>query len=139
MGKGAGGRVLGFGLSVANDRLFVRTTESNRNEGESIPAVAYLPPFAAIIAHEQRISRSTRRRIGAGLAGACATSFSICTRCTRRSTCTNRNVTERARRCGQPWRRGLAPGSRPKISDTDLRRLREHDPWELLQQTLREV
>jgi energy-coupling factor transporter ATP-binding protein EcfA2 len=36
-------------------------------------------------------------------------------------------------------KRDEARGTKPKISDADLRELRSSDPWELLQQTMREV
>jgi hypothetical protein len=90
--------------------------------GDRIPAVAYLPPFAGITAHEERISGAIRRRrIGEGLAGAVLRNLLLDMQ--------QANAAERVR----------LRADRPKISDADLRRLREDDPWELLQQTLREV
>lgn len=123
-------RVLGFGLSLANDRLFVKTTESNLTEGEKIPVIAYLPPFAGITAHEERISGAIRRRrIGEGLAGAVLRNLLLDMQ--------KANTSARARLREAARLRTNRPGA--KISDPDLRRLRDEDPWELLQQTLREV
>lgn len=39
-------RHLEFGMSLANDRLFVKPTRSNLDADDRIPRVAYLPPFA---------------------------------------------------------------------------------------------
>lgn len=125
-------RILGFGMSLANDRLFVRTTESNIAEGDAIPTVAYLPPFAGITAHEERISGAIRRRrIGEGLAGAVLRNLLLDMQ--------QANAAERGRLRAAAEARNPGSGSRAKLSDADLRRLREVDPWELLQQTLREV
>lgn len=66
----AEGKRLEFGLALANDRMFVKTTDSNLSKGESIPRVAYLPPFAGITDKEARLPLAIRRRkIGEGLAG----------------------------------------------------------------------
>ena len=68
---GIGLKNLTFGLSLANDRLFIRVDASNLAAGDVIPRIAFLPPFAGISAHEQRVSGAVRRRrIGEGLAGA---------------------------------------------------------------------
>lgn len=61
---------LEFGLSLANDRLFVKPLGSNLQSGEDIPVVAYLPPFSGIKDHESPLTRPERKRlIGQGLAG----------------------------------------------------------------------
>src|SRR3954469_20907507 len=39
-----GTRHLEFGLALSNDRLFVKTTDSNLAAGDRIPRLAYLPP-----------------------------------------------------------------------------------------------
>jgi predicted ATPase len=115
-------RELEFGLSLANDRLFVKTTASNLKADEPMPTVAYLPPFAGISAHEERTRGAIRRRrIGEGLAGAVL-----------------RNLLLDMHQENSIERRRLR-GDKSKISDPDLRRLRETDPWELLSGTLREV
>jgi predicted ATPase len=113
-------RRLEFGLALSNDRLFVKTTDSNLAIGEPIPRFAYLPPFAGITARETRQTGAIRRRrIGEGLAGAVLRNILL--------DMEDRNTTERRR----------LRGDRSKISDADLANLRNTDPWELLQQNLR--
>ena len=113
---------LEFGLSLANDRLFVKATDSNLAAADTIPTVAYLPPFAGITAHETRLPGAIRRRrIGEGLAGAVLRNLLL--------DLFNANTRQRAE----------LRANRSKIRDADLRDLRETDPWELLQATLRET
>ena len=111
---------LEFGLALANDRLFIKTTDSSLSIVDQIPRVAYLPPFAAITDHEARIPRAIRRRrIGEGLAGSVLRNTLL--------DLYQKNLEKRAE-----FRDGKA-----KIRDADLKSLRQSDPWELLQQTLR--
>lgn len=111
---------LEFGLALANDRLFVKNTHSNLDAQDKIPRIAYLPPFAGITDREARVPGAIRRRrIGEGLAGAILRNLLL--------DLSSANASER-----QELREG-----RSKISDKDLRRLRETDPWERLQQVLR--
>ena len=118
--QGTDARHLEFGLSLANDRLFVKPTSSNLEPGDRIPRLAYLPPFAGMTDREARTTGAIRRRrIGEGLAGAVLRNILLDMQ--------ERNVTERAR----------LRGDRTKIADSDLARLRDSDPWELLQQNLR--
>jgi predicted ATPase len=113
-------RHLEFGLSLANDRLFVKPTSSNLVAGDAIPRLAYLPPFAGMTDREARTTGAIRRRrIGEGLAGAVLRNILLDLQ--------ERNAAERAR----------LRGDRTKIADSDLARLRATDPWELLQQNLR--
>lgn len=115
-------RSLEFGLSLANDRLFVKPTASNLAEDDAVPRIAYLPPFAGITAREMRLPGAIRRRrIGEGLAGAVLRNLLL--------DMFEANQAERAR---------LREG-KTKIGDADLKRLRASDPWELLQGTLRET
>lgn len=118
----SGDRQLEFGLALANDRLFIKTTHSNLTPDDHIPRVAYLPPFAGITDREARLTGAMRRRrVGEGLAGAVLRNLLLDMHQT--------NLEERAR----------LQGGRTKIRDIDLRRLRASDPWELLQSTLRET
>lgn len=113
-------KTLGFALALANDRLFIKVADSNLSPGELTPVCAYLPPFAGILARETRVGGAIRRRrIGEGLAGAVLRNLLLDM---------HQKNTER---------RSQLKGDRRKISDADLRRLRDTDPWELLQQTLR--
>jgi predicted ATPase len=113
-------RHLEFGLSLANDRLFVKPTSSDLKAGDRIPRLAYLPPFAGMTDREARTTGAIRRRkIGEGLAGAVLRNILLDMQ--------ERNLAERAR----------LRANRSKISDSDLATLRTTDPWELLQQNLR--
>jgi predicted ATPase len=113
-------RHLEFALALSNDRLFVKATSSNLQQGEEIPRFAYLPPFAGMTDREERLTGAIRRRrVGEGLAGAVL-----------------RNIILDMQQRNAAKRRDLR-GSRSKISDPDLKALRETDPWELLQQNLR--
>jgi hypothetical protein len=111
---------LEFGLALANDRLFAKTTQSNLREGDHIPRIAYLPPFAGITDREGRVPVAVRRRrIGEGLAGAVL-----------------RNLLLDFSTANAEKRRQMRVG-KTKISGADLRELRATDPWERLQQALR--
>ena len=113
-------KTLEFGLALANDRLFIKVTGSNLDNSDRLPILAYLPPFAGITDHEMRLPQAIRRRrIGEGLAGAVL-----------------RNLLLDMEEANSAARLELR-GSRSKISDADLRRLRASDPWEVLQDTLR--
>jgi predicted ATPase len=113
-------RHLEFGLSLANDRLFVKPTSSDLDGDDKIPRLAYLPPFAGMTDREARTTGAIRRRrIGEGLAGAVLRNILLDMQ--------ERNASERAR----------LRGDRSKISDADLARLRATNPYELLQQNLR--
>jgi predicted ATPase len=119
---GAEERHLEFGLSLANDRLFVKPTKSNLVADDRVPRLAYLPPFAGMTDREARTTGAIRRRrIGEGLAGAVLRNILL--------DLWERNAAERER----------LRGDRSKISDSDLAALRASDPWEILQQNLRET
>lgn len=121
---------LEFGLSLANDRLFIKTTSSTLKlddlqdlNGEPlngiVPKIAYLPPFAGITDREPRHSVAMRNRLlGQGLSGAVIRNvlFDLADQ--------NKKI------------RATLRGHKPKISSKDLANLREHDPWELLQKAL---
>lgn len=116
--KNANGSVrhLEIRLALANDRLFIKPTSSNLSLGEQVPRVAFVPPFAGISAKEQKMSVAQRRAmVGSGLVGAII-----------------RNIlldleTENLRK------RQELKGERKKIKNSDLKTLRESDPWEILQ------
>lgn len=113
---------LEFGLALANDRLFVKSTGSNLVEADLIPQIAYLPPFAGITDREARLPLAIRRRrIGEGLAGGVLRNVLLDLH--------QQNLSRRAE----------LRGERPKIRDRDLEELRRTDPWELLQQALRDT
>ncbi len=115
-----GDRHLEFALALSNDRLFLRVNDSDLQEGDPIPRVAYLPPFAGITDREERLPGAIRRRrIGEGLAGAILRNLLL-------------DMQEENSR-----RRRELRGARTKLTERDLRDLRATDPWELLQQALR--
>jgi energy-coupling factor transporter ATP-binding protein EcfA2 len=124
---------LEFGLSLANDRLFIKTTSSDLLLGEvqaddgtpipgAVPKVAYLPPFAGITDKESRNSVAVRNRlIGQGLSGGVIRNVLY--------DMWQRNRSERLR----------LRGAKSKISNADLTNLRKTDPWELLLKALAEL
>ena len=113
-------RHLEVGMSLANDRLFVKTTQSTVEIGDHVPVVAYLPPFAGITDREAPLSEAWRRRlIGEGLAGAVL-----------------RNLLLQLFEDNQKRRAALKDG-KSKISTKDLKELRQNDSWELLTSALR--
>ena len=61
-------KTLGISLALANDRLFIKATQSNLVENDNIPRIAYLPSFAGITSREQFMSPVDRRgMVGRGL------------------------------------------------------------------------
>jgi energy-coupling factor transporter ATP-binding protein EcfA2 len=109
-------------LALANDRLFLRASSTNLAEGDILPLIAYLPPFAGISSRENYMSGAERRAmIGRGLAGGVI-----------------RNILHDLHRDNELKRAKLKEG-RTKIKTSDLEKLRSEDPWEVLQNTLSEV
>src|SRR5690606_35515286 len=97
-------------------------TSTNVGGEESVPRIAYLPPFAGISSRESRVPLAVRRRrVGEGLAGAVL-----------------RNSLLDLFLQNEEKRRKLREG-KSKISDSDLKQLRQSDPWELVQSALRVV
>lgn len=115
-------KFLTISLALANDRLFVKTNDSNLNIDDKIPTVAYLPPFAGILDKEiWHYTAQRKKLIGQGLAGSVL-----------RNTIIDMYITS------QNKRKNLK-GDRSKIKSSDLAELRAKDPYELLNGTLREV
>lgn len=112
-------RNLKFGLSLANDRLFIKTMQSTVPDGEDIPRIAYVPPFAGIVDREQRHTKAIRRKlIGQGLSGAVIRNILL-------------DLLEANHR-----KRADLRGTRTKIPNSALKILRESDSWEILQTIL---
>jgi hypothetical protein len=106
-------------LALTNDRLFIKAADSNLNASDALPTVAYLPPFAGIAPRENKMSGAERRgMIGRGLAGGII-----------------RNLLLDMHEANVAARNALKQG-RSKIKSSDLKRLREDDPWEILQATM---
>lgn len=110
---------LKIALALANDRLFVKPVDSNLAEGDVLPTVAYLPPFAGIVSRENKMSAADRRTmIGRGLGGGII-----------------RNLILDMQIANETKRAALKEG-RLKIKNSDLATLRREDPWEILQATM---
>ena len=63
-------RMLEIGLSVVNDRLFIRVTDSNLCNQDHLLTVVYLPTFAGILPKENKATIAERRAfLGRGMAG----------------------------------------------------------------------
>ena len=108
-----------FGLSLANDRLFIKVTSSNIGPEDQVPRIAYLPSFAGMVDKEERFSLAIRRRrIGEGLSGSIL----------RNSILDMYNENKR--------RRADMMIGRSKIGTKDLRKLMDSDPWEKIQAIL---
>ncbi|WP_300239748.1 AAA family ATPase [Pseudomonas sp.] len=119
-------RFLEMGMSLANDRLFVKATSTNLTVEEiieenetpiagSVPSVAYLPPFAGITDREGRLTPAMRERfVGQGLSGGVV-----------------RNVLFDLHEENKRQRTKLLE-NRTKLKDSDLAWLRKNDPWEIL-------
>ncbi|WP_035225463.1 ATP-dependent nuclease [Paracidovorax oryzae] len=126
-------RHLEIGLALSNDRLFIKATSTNlkANEvnpgpddsvGPRVPRVAYLPPFAGITDRENRLSPAMRARLlGQGLSGGVI-----------------RNMLFEMHSRNQAARLVLR-GDKPKIKNSDLRRLRQNDAWEILLRTTQSI
>lgn len=126
-------RFLEMGMSLANDRLFVKSTATNLTKEEivdnngnpisgKVPSVAYLPPFAGITDREGRLTPAMRERlVGQGLSGGVIRNalFDL----------HEQNKRERLR---------LRAG-RSKIKSSDLKQLRENDPWEILTSSMQKT
>lgn len=103
-------------LALANDRLFLKPKESNLVDTDIIPRVGFVPPFAGIAAREQKMSVAQRRAmVGSGLVGGII-----------------RNLLLDLEEANRESRAKLKLG-RNQIKGSDLRILRETDPWEQLQ------
>ena len=112
-------KYLEIGLALANDRLFVKTLSSNVKDGDKIPAIAYLPPFAGISDKEiWRYPAQRQKLIGQGLAGSVLRNTII--------DMFNSNKTKREK-CKE---------GRLKIKSSDLKKIRETDPYEILNTVL---
>jgi hypothetical protein len=112
-------RYLTIGLSLVNDRLFIKDKETNVQEDEPIPRIAYVPPFAGIVSKEPRHTKAAiRAYIGQGLAGAVLRNIIL-----------DLYIANRNRRLEEKITKGGAK----------LERLRNEDPFERLKSLLQKV
>ena len=115
-------RYLKIGLALTQERLFIKALESNINEGEFVPQIAYLPPFAGITDKEQWYPPGFRNKlIGQGLAGAVLRNTII--------ELFNSNIKLREEK----------KGTNSRISKADLKYIRENDSYEKLNKVLYET
>jgi predicted ATPase len=117
-------RHLRMGMSLVNDRLFIKKLKSDVPEGENIPRMAYVPSFAGITAKEPRCTPAIMRRyIGQGLPGAVLRNLLLNLKLA--------NEEKRAKERKQTGKR--------RLKSSFLRSLRRGDPFEILQILLRSV
>lgn len=126
-------RNLEMGMSLANDRLFVKSMSTNLKTEEiidvrgnpvsgNVPSVAYLPPFAGITDREGRLTPAMRERlVGQGLSGGVIRNMLF--------ELYERNKAERIR----------LKSDKPKIKQNDLAELRRTDPWEMLSRAIQKT
>lgn len=63
-------RMLEIGLSLVNDRLFIRVTNSNLCNEDHLLSIVYLPTFAGVLPKENKATIAERRAyLGRGMAG----------------------------------------------------------------------
>lgn len=63
-------KFLEIGLSLVNDRLFIRVTKSNIHNDDHIIKTVYLPTFAGVLPKENKVTPAERRAyLGRGMAG----------------------------------------------------------------------
>ena len=63
-------KMLEIGLSLVNDRLFIRVTDSNLCNEDHLLSVVYLPTFAGVLPKENKATVAERRAyLGRGMAG----------------------------------------------------------------------
>lgn len=113
-------KFLRFSLSLANERVFVKTTRSNIGNEEDIPKIAYIPPFAGILNREPFHTKAMRARlIGQGLSGSVM-----------------RNTLLELHKANQTTRISIK-GELDRIPSKSLKELRESDQWEHLLEMIR--
>ena len=113
---------LKIGLSLTQERLFLKKLESDVATIEELPRIAYLPTFAGISNKEQWLPTAMRNSlIGKGLAGSVL----------------RNQILDLHRRYWEHYR--LKKGTRDRIRARDLQDLRENEPYSLLNRIIYEV
>ena len=108
-----------IGLALSQEKLYIKKIDSNLQLGDTVPNVAYVPPFAGIVNKEQWYAPAMRNRlIGQGLAGAVL-----------RNQIMDLYIENQRLR-------GEKKGDKKKLLSGDLIWIRENDPYELLNQTI---
>lgn len=115
-------RHLKIGLSLTQERLFIKKLDSNVTSIKELPRIAYLPTFAGISNKEQWHSEAQRSSlIGKGLAGSVL----------------RNQLLDLYRRYWFFYHERR--GTKKRISDRDLRDLRENEPYSILNRIIYEV
>lgn len=110
---------LKIGLAYGQEKLYIKTLDSNINEGDYIPHVVYLPTFAGINSKEEWHTPAVRNKyIGQGLAG------SVLRNQIMELFLQNAKIRKERK------------SDRSKILESDLKWIRENDAYELLNQTM---
>lgn len=110
-------KFLEISLALAQERLYIKPTASNLVEGDVLPKIAYLPTFAGIGSKEQWFPKAYRNKlIGQGLAGAILRNQIM--------ELWLQNIKLRNNR----------KNGRMRLSDADLKYIRENDPYDILNQ-----
>lgn len=113
---------LTISFSLVQDRLYAKPKESNLTAEDEPPRIVYLPPVAGVDAREEFATPAKRRALlGRGLAGSVLRNFLL--------------DLEQANRN----QRRQKQGDKTKLSARDLEDLRQTDPWERLNATMRDV
>ena len=113
-------KALEIGLSLVNDRLFIRVTNSNLSDTDHIPSIVYLPTFAGVLPKENKATVAERRAyLGRGMAGSII-----------------RNMIYDLYSEEEKIRKELMDG-KSRLNDSDKRVLREKSPFYKLQNNLR--
>ena len=113
-------RMLEIGLSLVNDRLFIRVTDSNLEMDDYIPSIVYLPTFAGVLPKENKASVAERRAfLGRGMAGSII-----------------RNMIYDLYLEEQKIKSELMKG-KTRLRSKDKKRLQERSPLQRLQENLR--
>lgn len=113
-------KFLEIGLSLVNDRLFIKVTDTNLLKDDKIPSAAYLPTFAGILERENKVSLAERRKfIGKGLAGSVLRNLLL-------------ELSVESKK-----KRAELKGTKVKITAKDLKIFKKTDPYEVLLTNIR--
>lgn len=113
---------LKFGFAYAQERVYIRVEEHNLNNETELPNIAYLPPFAGILAKEAWVPKAQRnRQIGQGLAGSVLRNLIIDFYAQHLET------------------RKAHTDDHGRVSNNGWQFLKENDPFEILNRNLHEV
>lgn len=112
-------RMLEIGLSLVNDRLFMRVTASNLCAEDHLLSVVYLPTFAGVLPKENKATVAERRAyLGRGMAGSIIRNM----------------IYDLYLEDGKLYDKLLA--EKPRLTNEDKQQLKENSPLQKLQNNL---